>query len=379
MRRLPELDAARGLIMILMALDHTMEMVAHKSFTEIWAMPVPDYGTLLAFFTRFITHTCAPGFALIMGAGMIFFASSRRSAGWSEARIIRHYWIRAMILVAMMLTVEFFAWAQAYPPRPDMPPISLLFGVLFSLAGSMALGSLLLRAPSAALAALGAGLALVTQWIVPVSLPWKEAAAVINLPMMFSFVPFGRQIPPFNIFVLYPVLPWFVFTLFGMILARLIKADRARTERMLPLAGAAIVAAFLLVRVMGGFGNFHPIEGEGLIAFLAVNKYPPSLAYMLLFSGVNLLMISAFSHAGEFWWKAGNPLQVFGKCPFFFYFLHLYFFMILGKVLKMFVEKPGYPLAYACWALGLVLLYWPCREFVKLKGRSSPDSIIRLF
>jgi hypothetical protein len=53
--------------------------------------------------------------------------------------------------------------------------------------------------------------------------------------------------------------------------------------------------------------------------------------------------------------------------------------MILGKVLKMFVEKPGYPLAYACWALGLVLLYWPCRAFVKLKGRSSPDSIIRLF
>jgi uncharacterized membrane protein len=365
--------------MILMALDHTMGIIAHKRFTEIWAMPVPDYGTLLAFFTRFVTHTCAPGFALIMGAGMIFFATSRRSAGWSEARIIRYYWIRAMILVTMMLTVELFVWAQVYPPGPDTPPVFLLFGVLFSLAGSMALGSLLLRVPSAALAALGAGLALFTQWIVPAHLSYQEAIGTINLPMMFSFVPFGKQIPPFNIFVLYPILPWFVFTLFGMILARLIQANRAQTGKMMPLAGAALVASFLLVRVMGGFGNFHPIEGEGLIAFLAVNKYPPSLAYMLLFSGINLLVISFFSHAGEFWWKAENPLQVFGKCPFFFYFLHLYFFMILGKVLKMFVEKPGYPLAYTCWALGLVLLYWPCRAFVKLKGRSSPDSIIRLF
>lgn len=375
-KRLPELDAARGLIMILMALDHTMELVCHKGFGEFWAAPVPDYGTMQAFFTRFVTHTCAPGFAMIMGAGMIFFASSRRSSGWNEAKIIRHYWIRAIVLVTIMLTLENFVWTQAFPSRPDSLPIMLEFGVLFSLAGSMALGSLLLRAPSGVLAALGAGLAIITQWIVPISLPWKEAAEVINLPTMFAFVPFGKQFPPVGIFVLYPVLPWFVFTLFGMVLARFIQADRARTERMLPLAGAALVAFFVLLRIMGGFGNFHPVEGKGVIAYLAVNKYPPSLVYMCLFSGVNLLIISAFSRAGAFWSNRNNPLQVFGKCPFFFYILHLYFFLLVGK---LFAEAPGYWGGYAVWLLGLAFLYWPCRAFVGLKGRSDPDSIIKLF
>jgi hypothetical protein len=161
-----------------------------------------------------------------------------------------------------------------------------------------------------------------------------------------------------------------------MILARMILTDRTGTERFLPIAGVALIAAFVLLRLWGGFGNIKPVEGEGLKAFLAVNKYPPSLAYMLLFSGVNLLIISAFSRAGAFWHAPDNPLQVFGKCPFFFYILHLYFFLIVGK---LFSEAPGYGVGYTCWALGLAMLYWPCRAFVKLKGRSSPDSIIRLF
>ncbi len=378
-KRLPEMDAARGLIMILMAVDHSMSLVAHINFSEFWAAPVPAYGSLLAFFTRFVTHTCAPGFSMLMGAGMVFFASSRRASGWNEGRIIRQYWLRAFILVAVMLTVELFVWTQAYPPRPGTPPVPLLFGVLFALAGSMALGSLVLRAPKALLALLAIVLAVTTNMLVPVSLSWKEAAGVINMPMMFGFVPFGRQIPPLNIFVLYPVLPWLVFTLFGMVLAKFLQSDREKTEKMLPLAGAALVAGFVLLRLTGGFGNIHPVEGEGIIAFLAVNKYPPSIAYALLFGGVNLLILSFFSHAGDFWWKPENPLQVFGKCPFFFYVLHLYLFMIMGKVLGLFMESVGYPAAFACWAVGLVVLYWPCRAFVRYKHSTRPGSIIRLF
>ncbi|HPQ77482.1 MAG TPA: heparan-alpha-glucosaminide N-acetyltransferase domain-containing protein [Synergistales bacterium] len=375
-RRLPELDAARGLIMMLMALDHTMELVCRKGFFEFWAMCVPDYGSLQAFFTRFITHTCAPGFALIMGAGMVFFATSRRSVGWEESRIIRHYWIRALVLVVIMLTLENFVWQQAFPSRPDSPVVSLEFGVLFSLAGSMALGSFLLKAPDGALAGIGLTLALTTQWIITSRLGSPEPMSGVSLPLMFSFVPSGIRTPTLGIFVLYPVLPWFVFTLFGMILARRIQADRPGTGKVLPLAGSALIAAFVLLRTTGGFGNTHPVKGSGIMAFLALNKYPPSLAYMLLFSGVNLLIISSFSRAGLFWARKDNPLQVFGKCPFFFYILHLFFFLAVGK---LFPAPPGYWGGYACWATGLSALYWPCRAFVKLKARSSPDSIIRLF
>ena len=375
-RRLPELDAARGLIMMLMALDHTMGLVCHKGFFEFWAMPVPDYGTLQAFFTRFVTHSCAPGFALIMGAGMVFFAKSRREAGWTEAKIIRHYWIRAAVLVAIMLTLENLVWSLAYPSQADNPAITLEFGVLFSLAGAMALGSLLLRAPAKALAALGVVLAVITQWLVNVHLGFPEPMESVSLPSMFSFIPSGLKTEDLRVFVLYPVLPWFVFALFGMALAHRLEAERAKTERVLPFAGAALVAGFVLLRLFGGFGNTHPVEGEGIIAFLAVNKYPPSIAYMLLFPGVTLLAISAFARAEQFWSDSKNPLQVFGKCPFFFYILHLYFFLLVGK---LFPHQPGYEVGYLCWALGLAALYLPCKAFAGLKRKSSIDSIIRLF
>jgi len=375
-KRLPELDATRGLIMMLMALDHTMGLVCHKGFFEFWAMSVPDYGTLQAFFTRFVTHSCAPGFALIMGAGMVFFAKSRREAGWTEAKVIRHYWIRAAVLVAIMLTLENLVWSLAYPSQADSPAITLEFGVLYSLAGSMALGSLLLRAPARALAALGVVLALATQWLVRIHLGSPEPMESVSLPAMFSFIPSGLETEYLRVFVLYPVLPWFVFALFGMVLARRLQAERIKTERVLPFAGAALVAAFVLLRLFGGFGNTHPVEGEGVIAFLAVNKYPPSIAYMLLFSGVTLLAISAFARAGQFWSDSKNPLQVFGKCPFFFYILHLYLFLLVGK---LFSQPPGYEVGYLCWALGLAALYLPCKAFVGLKRKSSLDSIIRLF
>ncbi|MFP4482751.1 MAG: DUF1624 domain-containing protein [Thermovirgaceae bacterium] len=375
-RRLPELDATRGLIMVLMALDHTMGLVCHKGFFEFWAMPVPDYGTLQAFFTRFVTHSCAPGFALIMGAGMVFFAKSRHEAGWTEVKIIRHYWTRAAVLVAIMLTMENLVWSFAYPSQADNPGIALEFGVLYSLAGSMALGSLLLRVPARALAALGIVLAVITQWLVNVHLGFAEPMESVSLPVMFSFIPSGLKTEYLRVFVLYPVLPWFVFALFGMVLARRLQAERVKTEHMLPFVGAALVAGFVLLRLSGGFGNTHPVEGEGVIAFLAVNKYPPSITYMLLFSGVALLAISAFSRAGRFWSDSKNPLQVFGKCPFFFYILHLYFFLLVGKI---FPQPPSYEVGYLCWFLGLAALYLPCKAFVGLKRKSSLNSIIRLF
>jgi len=97
---------------------------------------------------------------------------------------------------------------------------------------------------------------------------------------------------------------------------------------------------------------------------------------MLLFGGVTLLAISFFARAGQFWSNSKNPLQVFGKCPFFFYILHLYFFLPLGK---LFPQQPGYEVGYLCWALGLAALYLPCKAFAGLKRKSSLDSIIRLF
>ena len=87
--RIEALDALRGLIMLLMALDHSAYFVAGYHATEIWGLPVPVHASEFGFVTRLVGHVCAPGFFLLMGIGMTLFATSRRGRGWSEGRIAR--------------------------------------------------------------------------------------------------------------------------------------------------------------------------------------------------------------------------------------------------------------------------------------------------
>ncbi|MEJ2353685.1 MAG: hypothetical protein P8Y03_28225 [Anaerolineales bacterium] len=104
-------DALRGLIIVLMALDHANIFIAHKhSSGEYWGGAFPVYNDALAFLTRFVTHFCAPGFFLLMGAGMALFAHSRQERGWTRAEIIRHFLIRGGALILLQLLVVNRAW-----------------------------------------------------------------------------------------------------------------------------------------------------------------------------------------------------------------------------------------------------------------------------
>ena len=96
-KRLLPLDALRGLIMILMAIDHANFFVARLHPTgEFWGVPLPQYNNIAEFLTRLVTHICAPGFFFLMGVGMVLFAHSRRSLGWSERKISQNLFLRAL-------------------------------------------------------------------------------------------------------------------------------------------------------------------------------------------------------------------------------------------------------------------------------------------
>ncbi|WP_286952821.1 MULTISPECIES: hypothetical protein [Aminobacterium] len=111
-RRITELGATRGLIMILMAQDHSMVLISKIHTSEMWARLLSDDygGSLLLFFTRWISHLCAPGFALLMGADMILFAESRKKPGWETGSVIRHFLIKGFILIIASLTLEDILW-----------------------------------------------------------------------------------------------------------------------------------------------------------------------------------------------------------------------------------------------------------------------------
>src|SRR5262245_23693850 len=114
--RLLPLDMVRGLLMIVMALDHANLFIAHQhSSGEFWNRPLPHYESAIAFLTRFVTHMAAPGFFFLMGAGMILFAEARRDLGWSEWRIARQFVVRGLALIGLQMLVENPAWQFGEP------------------------------------------------------------------------------------------------------------------------------------------------------------------------------------------------------------------------------------------------------------------------
>ena len=105
--RLFPVDALRGLIIILMALDHASHFVAQgHSSGEYWGGLFPVYHDTLTFLTRFVTHLAAPGFFFLMGIGMVYFADSRRQRGWSRWQVIRYFLLRGVVLIALQFVVS---------------------------------------------------------------------------------------------------------------------------------------------------------------------------------------------------------------------------------------------------------------------------------
>ena len=112
--RLLPVDALRGLIIVFMALDHANHFIAHKhSAGEYWTGGFPIYTDALAFITRLVTHLSAPGFFFLMGVGMVLFASSRRERGWSTLDLLKHFWIRGALLIALQILIVNRAWEMS--------------------------------------------------------------------------------------------------------------------------------------------------------------------------------------------------------------------------------------------------------------------------
>lgn len=364
--RLLPLEALRGLIMIVMALDHANLFIAHEhSPGEFWSGPFPRYGDALAFLTRFVTHLSAPGFFFLMGAGMVLFAESRRRLGWSEGAIARHLVVRGLLLIALQLLVEDPAW-QIGAPLGLLP---VYVGVLYALGASMIAGALLLRAGSAALLGLSLATALATELLIAD----PRVAGPLTSPLLRLLLVPGRAE---NLLVYYPLIPWLGLAALGMVFGRRLARDRAGAYRAALPIGAALVLLFLLVRSFGGFGNIRPPAGPGWIAFLNVVKYPPSIVFILLTLGVNLLLLALLARVGAALGRWAQPLLVFGNSPLFFYIAHLYLYGLIGLALGP--RGIGIPRMYPFWLLGLVLLYPLCWLYGRFKRSRAPDSVWRL-
>jgi uncharacterized membrane protein len=364
--RLFPVDVVRGGLMALMALDHARDFIAQADLpSELWSQPARLSTDPLLFLTRFVTHLCAPGFFLLMGAGLALFAEGRRRAGWPPTRIARHFVLRGSLLIALQFLVENPAWGL----RADFGDMSRYVGVLYALGANMIVGGLLARAPAAAVAAVGVSAVLLTGLVIP-ALPLPPAP--IPIPARLLLVAGITD----GVFVLYPALPWLAPTALGLLLGRALARHPARAYRLALWVSLGCLAGFLVLRTLDGFSNLRPVEGPGLMAFFSLVKYPPALTYLLWTLGIDLLALYICSRLAGAAGRVVAPLAVFGGSALFFYLVHLYLYGITGRLFAP--QGTGLVAMYPVWLLGLGVLFVLCWGYGRFKRRQAPEALWRL-
>lgn len=364
-------DALRGLIIVLMALDHASFLVAQKHPSgEYWGGAFPTYDEPLVFLTRFVTHFCAPGFFLLMGLGMVLFACSREERGWTRWQTIGHFVVRGVVLIALQLLVVNRAWELATGGWS----IQIYLGVLYALGGAMIVGSLLLWLKPAYLLLLTAVLLLLPELLIPAPNLWGQG---LSVPEVALFVPGGIVQPKGQVLLWsnYQTLPWLGLATLGMVFGHWLADDPQKAYGRAWKLGLAFLLAFLLVRTLDGFGNIRPRMGDGWIDFLNVVKYPPSMAYTFMTTGVNLVLLWLFSRAGDWIRRFLWPLTVYGQAPLFFYVLHLFLYVAIGHLMTP--RGTSLPAMYPLWLLGLLVLFPLCLGYRWLKRQYPARLVLR--
>ena len=389
----PPLDALRGSIIVLMALDHANRFISHgKREFELWYFLFPVYeGDSLAFLTRFVTHMAAPGFFLLMGVGMALFTISRGQRDWTKWRIAQHFLLRGALLIVFQFAIENPAWDIGQ----NLSALNY-FGVLFALGGAMILGSLLVMLPTKAVLSLSLLLILTTQAILPAAPP---RFATFPAWQLLLYVPgFGDVFVPKTL-VLYPILPWLGVMGLGIVYGRFLHKSPQQTYKYTGYLAVAALCLFTVIRLVNNYGNIRPIPTDDWIGFFNVVKYPPSLAFLSLSLGFNLSFLWLFwqttkgtQHTGISEEKAtksdrhpiaklqillSNFLSTFGCVPLFFYFTHLYLYGFLGLWLNHRYGKISIAQMYPYWLLGLLVLWPACWAYGRFKEGRSDNSLWR--
>jgi len=370
--RVASLDVMRGLVMVVMALDHVRDFWSSAQIDPTDAA----HTTPALFATRWVTHLCAPWFMLLAGAGA--YLAHRDRTAQTRFLVTRGVW-----LIVLELTIVKLCWEG-----PDTSWTWFRLLVLWALGVSMIALAALQRLPMKALIALAVAMIVghdLLDRIDPDALgPFAGAWRVLHVPGPLGARP-GEGLGGF---VLYPLVPWIGVMALGYAFGAWVETpalrdDPRRRSRTFAVAGAAMLALFVAIRAFDVYGDPSPWSHQAtaartVMSFLELSKYPPSLDYLLATIGVGLLVLAALEHLRD---PIAQVLRVYGRVPLFYYVLHL--FVIATSALIGFVVSTGawpdhashsgwgydLPVVYLVWALVVIALYVPCRWFAGVKQR----------
>lgn len=376
--RIESIDILRGLIMVIMALDHTR---------DFFHLGLPNPTTLatttpILFFTRWITHFCAPTFVFLSGVS-IYLAGTKRSKRELNLFLFK----RGLWLIFVGMAIRPFA-VTLNPMYNE-----ILFEVIWAIGVSMIITSLLIRLPVTLIGVIGGLIFFGHNMLDYIQLP-KDGAANVLWTLFFTahrdkIIITGTH----YIVALYAVIPWTGVMLLGYVFGALYKSSYGQHKRkqVLLISGLSLMALFLIFRYFNIYGDPAPWSVQkttalSIISFFNVTKYPCSLLYLCMTLGPALIMLSLIEHVKN---KFASILIIYGNVPFFYYILHLYLIRVINVILffasgfgtgqvvgvgpkKYHMFQPisfGYSLliVYLIWLLIVVILYFPCRWFSDYK------------
>ena len=369
--------------MVIMALDHARDFLSYaRSAPEDVA-----HTSAALFFTRFITHFCAPVFAFLAGTGA--FLSTRR--GKSLKQVSWFFFTRGLWLLLLEFTVVDFAWG--FVPWAHA-------GVIWILGWCMIAMAAIVWLPTRWIAALGLGMIATHNLLDPIT-----PASFGKFYWVWMLLHSPGRIPitdHFAFSVRYVLIPWVGVMAAGFAFGALLQRPDRRKWILSIGTGATIL--FFVIRGMNQYGNglaaapgrlalsagswtVQPTLSLTLISFFNTLKYPPSLDYLLMTLGPSLILLGLLDGVHG---RSGlsRILTVFGRVPLFYYVLHLYLLSILalaasmafhqpiwhGTVIADFAQRPvgyghGLPFIYAVWLVAVAILYLPCRWFMEFRSR----------
>ncbi|MCW3096730.1 MAG: hypothetical protein JWL77_2348 [Chthonomonadaceae bacterium] len=368
-RRIDSLDLLRGLVMIVMALDHTRDYFSNADFD-----PTDLSKTNAALFlTRLVTHFCAPTFVLLAGISAFLYGNkrtNRKDLSW-------FLFSRGVWLILLEVTLVHWGWSF------DVSGHSITGQVIWAIGVSMVVLAGLVWLPTSAILAFGLTMIAGHNLLDGIQPHSREAQSVL-----WKIVHTGGPIefaPHHTFFVLYPVVPWIGIMAAGYALGAVYLWPAERRRQFLLRLGAGLLLAFLLVRGLNVYGDPHrwtvqPSPLFTLFSFVNCQKYPPSLDYILMTLGPACLALAVLEQVKG---KFASIAVTYGRVPMFYYLLHVPLIHALaivfaviqyGKTAALFTPAnppPGYPLfvVYLVWITIVASLYLPCRWFAGVKAR----------
>ena len=399
-RRIDSIDLLRGIVMVIMLLDHTRDFV-HRD--QLMGFDPTDlaHTNPMVFFTRWITHFCAPVFVFLAGTG----AYLQFSRGKSKGEVSKFLVTRGLWLIVLEFTLVRWGAFLNFDYR-----FLGAMQVIWVIGVSMIVLAALIHLRLWAIAVFG-GLLIclhnlldsyrVQGWQGPESpVPGVWAKLYIILHQPFEPLPVLWFFPSPVVFVIYPLIPWIGVMATGYAFGALYRMKAESRRRMLLFMGVGATALFFLFRFINFYGDPNPWAQQStaaltVISFFNVTKYPPSLLFLLMTLGPAVIALAWFelqkgdSKLGQSGGKLRNFFVTFGRVPLFFYLLqwpmaHLTSIaahLIGGKPIRwMFgsaVMTSGPPpgmgfnlfVVYVCWIAGVLLLYPVCRWFAGVKQR----------